>query len=325
MKRIFVTGIAGFIGFHLSLALKKRGDFVIGCDNFNPYYDVTLKRMREKMLGDSDISVLNCDIVDKDLVLKTLQENAITHVVHLAAQAGVRYSLKNPQSYVHSNLSGFTQVLEAVRMFPEIKLIYASSSSVYGLNSKTPFSETDAVDQPASFYGATKRSNELIAHAYNHLYGLSCTGLRFFTVYGPWGRPDMAYFSFCKAILEKRPIPAFGQGKLMRDFTYIDDIVQGTMAAVDLGAEREIFNLGNNSPVSVLELIQLLEMHLGCKANIVWEDAPPGDVKVTFADITKSQKVLGFKPNTSLEVGLKKFTDWYLEYSNSNLQTTNLI
>lgn len=314
MKRIFVTGIAGFIGFHLALALKKRGDVVVGCDNFNAYYDPALKKERARLLSEAGISVISFDIVDKETIEKNLKEHRITHFVHLAAQAGVRYSLKHPESYVHSNLNGFVQVLEALRSFPEIKLTYASSSSVYGLNSKIPFSETDSVDHPASFYGATKRSNELIAHSYHHIHGLSCTGLRFFTVYGPWGRPDMAYYSFSRAILENEPIPVFGEGKLMRDFTYVDDIVKGTMAAVDLGARCEIFNLGNNTPVSVLDLISMLESHLGQKAQISWQPMPAGDVPITYADIAKSKRILGFEPKTSLYVGLKHFTDWYLEY-----------
>lgn len=319
MKRIFITGIAGFIGFHLALALRKRGDHVFGCDNFNSYYDPGLKRHRASKLASQEIFISECDIVDQESILKILKEKSITHIVHLAAQAGVRYSLKHPESYVHSNLNGFVQILEAVRHFPDIKLTYASSSSVYGLNSKTPFSETDPVDRPASFYGATKRSNELIAHSYHHTHGLSCTALRYFTAYGPWGRPDMAYFSFSKAILASQPITVFGQGKLMRDFTYIDDIVQGTIAAIDLGAECEIFNLGNNSPVSVLELISTLESLLGKKAQLIFEPVPPGDVNATFADIAKSKQILGFNPKTPLKEGLRQFTDWYLDYSASSI------
>lgn len=314
MKRIFVTGIAGFIGFHLSLALKKRGDFVIGCDNFNSYYDPRLKKVRSEILEKEQVGVFSCDIVNKEAIVKLLQENGITHCVHLAAQAGVRYSLQNPQSYVHSNLDGFTQILEAIRALPHIVLTYASSSSVYGLNGKIPFCETDPVNHPASFYGATKRSNELIAHAYHNMHGISCTGLRFFTVYGPWGRPDMAYFSFCKAILEKKPIPVFGDGKFLRDFTYIDDIVEGVLAVIDLGAKWDIFNLGNNSPESVLDLIRHLESHLQCQAQIAWELAPVGEVPITYADIDKSREVLGFQPKTSLYEGIGHFTQWYLEW-----------
>ncbi len=314
MKRIFITGIAGFIGFHLAVALKKRGDAVFGCDNFNSYYDARLKKERENKLSELGISVIHCDITDRKQIEDAIRNNSITHVVHLAAQAGVRYSLQHPESYVHSNLSGFVQVLEALRLFPETKLIYASSSSVYGLNSKTPFSETDPVNRPASFYGSTKRAGELIAHSYHHLFGIACTGLRFFTVYGPWGRPDMAYYSFAKAILNEEPISVFGEGKLMRDFTYIDDIVEGTIAAIDLGASYEIFNLGNNCPVSVIDLISTLESLLGKKARISFEPTPPGDVLATFADIAKAKATLGFEPRTSLACGLAKFTEWYLDY-----------
>ena len=230
----------------------------------------------------------------------------------------MRYSLTHPQSYVHSNLDGFVQVLEALRSAPGVKLTYASSSSVYGLNTKIPFAETDPVDKPASFYGATKRSNELIAHAYHHTHGLSVTGLRFFTVYGPWGRPDMAYYSFTKAILEGKPITVFDKGELKRDFTYVDDIVEGVVKAVDLGAACELFNLGNNHPVSVLELVETLEKHLGKKAIVTFSEKPPGDVAVTYADISKSGKVLGFEPRTSLAEGLKAFTDWYTQTTSND-------
>lgn len=313
MKRIFISGIAGFIGFHLARALKKRGDAVFGCDNFNPYYDPALKRERSEILSEEGIEVIEADITDKDLLIDLLRKHQITHFVHLAAQAGVRYSLQHPEKYVHSNLNGFVQVMEALRQLPRIKFIFASSSSVYGLNSKIPFSESDPVEQPASLYGATKRCNEVIAHSYHHLYGISCTALRFFTVYGPWGRPDMAYYSFTRDILQEKPIPVFGEGKLMRDFTYIDDIVRGTIAAIDLGATNEIFNLGNNNPVSVLDLISTLEIHLKKKALLSFQPAPPGDVPVTYADVSKSNSILGFTPQTSLCDGLEKFTQWYLE------------
>jgi UDP-glucuronate 4-epimerase len=312
MKCILVSGISGFIGFHVSLALKRRGDAVFGFDNFNSYYDPALKRKRAELLLHAGIPVFEGDIVDKERIKAEMGQRGITHFVHLAAQAGVRYSIKHPESYVHSNLNGFVQILEALRDFPHTKLIYASSSSVYGLNSIVPFAETDPVEKPASFYGATKRCNELIAHSYHYLYGIACTGLRFFTAYGPWGRPDMAYYTFTKAILEDKPIPVFGEGKLMRDFTYIDDIVQGIVAAIDLGAPHEIFNLGNNAPVSVLELIAHLESHLGKKAILSFQPVPPGDIPITYADIAKSQKILGFEPKTPLREGLKKFTDWYL-------------
>jgi UDP-glucuronate 4-epimerase len=314
MKRIFITGNAGFIGYHLSLALKRRGDAVFGCDNFNSYYDPELKKERARRLAAEGIPVIDCDITQREIIENEIQRHDITHFVHLAAQAGVRFSLKSPESYVHSNLNGFVQILEALRKFPGVKLTYASSSSVYGMNTKVPFAESDPVNLPASFYGATKRSNELIAQSYHHLFGIPCTALRFFTVYGPWGRPDMAYFSFSKAILEGTPIPVFGEGKLMRDFTYIDEIVKGTMAAIDLESMCEIFNLGNNKPVSVIDLISILEDYLGKKAKIEFEPLSPGEVPITFADISKSQKTLGFAPKTSLEEGLKHFTEWYLAY-----------
>jgi UDP-glucuronate 4-epimerase len=314
MKRIFITGISGFIGFHLGLALKQRGDAVSGCDNFNSYYDPSLKRERAQLLAEAGISVIDCDVVDRARIEVEIKNNRISHLVHLAAQPGVRHSIKHPESYMHSNLNGFVQILEALRHFSDIKFIYASSSSVYGLNSKTPSAETDLALQPTNFYGATKRCNEVIAHSYHHIHGIFCTGLRFFTVYGPWGRPDMAYYFFSKAILDEEPIPVFGEGKLMRDYTYIEDIVKGTIAAIDQGAANEIFNLGNNSPVSVLELISILESQLGKKARISFQPMPPGDVPITYADITKSQKILGFEPKTSLREGMKKFTDWYVNY-----------
>jgi UDP-glucuronate 4-epimerase len=314
MKRVFISGIAGFIGFHLGLKLKNRVEAVFGCDHFNDYYDPLLKHQRAQQLEKMGISVLHCDVVDKQRLQEAMKHHGISHFVHLAAQAGVRHSLQSPDSYVHSNLHGFVQVLEAIRDFPHIKFIYASSSSVYGLNAKTPFSENDPVEQPASFYGATKRCNEVIASSYHHTYGIHCTGLRFFTAYGPWGRPDMAYFSFSKAILDEKPISVFGEGKLMRDFTYIDDIVDGTIAAIDYGAMHEIFNLGNRHPVTVLELISILESQLGKKAILSFQPMARGDVPITYADMTKSQKVLGFTPKTALHEGLKKFTDWYLDY-----------
>jgi UDP-glucuronate 4-epimerase len=319
MKRILITGIAGFIGYHLAVALKKRGDWVIGWDNFNSYYAPALKRERANRLKALEIPVIAADITECAQLQKDLKEHAITHLVHLAAQAGVRYSLQHPESYVHSNLSGFVQVLEALRLFPEIKFTYASSSSVYGLNQKIPFAEHDPVNHPASFYGATKRANELIAHSYHHMYGISCTGLRFFTVYGPWGRPDMAYFSFSKAILEDETIPVFGEGKLMRDFTYIDDIIKGTLAAIDLEHPCEMFNLGNHSPVNVLELISILEKLLDKKAKLAFKPTPPGDVPITYADLSKSKKILGYEPTTSLEAGLKQFVDWYADYFPASL------
>ena len=224
----------------------------------------------------------------------------------------MRYSLTSPKSYVHSNLEGFVAILELLRRYADIAFIYASSSSIYGLNTKIPFSETDSSDRPASLYGATKKSNEMMAHAYHHLFGLRCTALRFFTVYGPWGRPDMAYFSFTKAVLEEKPIPVFGDGSLLRDFTYIDDIVQGTLSAIDLGASNEVFNLGNNEPKSVIALIEILEKLLGKKAILEFLPTPSIEIPITYADISKSERILGFHPKTSLQEGLEHFAEWYL-------------
>ncbi len=310
-KKILITGSAGFIGFHLALFLKSRGDFVIGCDNFNPYYDPLLKKKRAALLLEKGISVIDEDICNTSAIEKLVTDHQITHIVHLAAQAGVRYSVTHPEKYVHSNLDGFVQIMEVCKKHPHVKCVFASSSSVYGLNKKIPFAETDPTDEPASFYGATKKCNELIAKSYHNLYGISLTGLRFFTVYGPWGRPDMAYFSFTKAILEGKPLPVYGNGKLKRDFTYIDDIVKGTAAAIDLESSFEIFNLGNNKPEEVLTLISFIEEILGKKATLNFLPGPPGEVEATYADITKSQKFLGFTPKTSLKDGLTHFLTWY--------------
>jgi UDP-glucuronate 4-epimerase len=312
-KKIFITGIAGFIGYHLALALKKRGDFVIGCDNFNDYYDPALKRARATNLEQAKIPVHALDICETEEIEKLLLENQITHFVHLAAQAGVRHSIKNPEPYVSTNLKGFVAILELLRKYPKVKLVYASSSSVYGMNKKIPFSEEDPTEMPANLYGATKKSNELLAHSYHHLFGLSVTGLRFFTVYGPWGRPDMAYFSFTKALLQGEPIKLYNLGKMERDFTYIDDIVQGTLAAIDLGAACEIFNLGGNQPYSIQTLISLLEQQTQKKAKLELLPLQLGEVPTTYADITKAQRLLGFQPKTSLSMGLSHFVDWYLE------------
>ncbi len=314
VKRILITGAAGFIGFHLALHLKKRGDLVVGIDNFNAYYDPKLKRDRRDQLVQAGIEVLTADIRDRDFLRLLLLRNEITHVVHLAAQAGVRHSLFEPDDYVASNLHGFVSILEACRAFPSIKLIYASSSSVYGLNKKTPFSVEDPTDQPANLYGATKKANEVMAHAYHHLYGLSVTALRYFTVYGPWGRPDMAYYRFTSQICEKQPIQVFNRGQMKRDFTYIDDIVRGTTAAVDLGAACETFNLGNNRPVALLHMIQLLEEGLGLKAAKEMLPMQMGEVTETYADIEKSQKMLNFQPLISLEEGISNFLEWYRAY-----------
>lgn len=309
-KRVFVTGAAGFIGFHLARALKRRGDEVLGFDNFNDYYSPDLKRKRTGILEKEGIKVVEGDICDAEALSRACQDS--THFVHLAAQAGVRYSLTNPQAYVKANIEGFVNVLEWCRKQKQVSLVYASSSSVYGRNSKTPFSINDPVDHPASLYGATKRSNELLADTYQALYRFSTIGLRFFTVYGPWGRPDMAYFSFTKALMSGEPIEVYNEGKMERDFTYVDDIVEGILAAIDRKTSKsELYNLGNEKPVSVLKFIEILEKITGRKAKKKLLPMQLGDVLSTHADISLSKQYLGFSPKFSLEEGLGKFVEWY--------------
>ncbi len=312
-KRIFITGIAGFIGFHLAKFLNQNNHFVIGCDNFNDYYDPKLKKMRSQLLQAEGIQVLEADICHADKLGQALDEHNITHLVHLAAQAGVRYSLVAPEKYVHSNLQGFVQLLEVLKRRSHIKLVFASSSSVYGLNQKIPFSETDKTIHPANFYAATKIANEAIAHSYHHLYGISMVGLRYFTVYGPWGRPDMAYYLFTEAIMQGKPIILYDSGNMQRDFTYIDDIVKGTVAALDFDAGFEIFNLGNNQPSAITQLISIIEKETKKSALKEYKPMQAGEVPITFADIVKSQKALHFQPKTSLEEGMKLFVEWYLK------------
>jgi UDP-glucuronate 4-epimerase len=314
MKKILITGAAGFIGFHLSLFLKKRGDWVLGLDNFNSYYSLSLKREREKLLNQQGIKIINENICNSEKLKEIIEENQITNIVHLAAQAGVRYSLSNPNKYVSSNLEGFVSMMEACKHFPTIPVVYASSSSVYGLNKQIPFKNTDRTDKPANLYGATKKANELIAHAYHNLYKIPMTGLRYFTVYGPWGRPDMAYYSFTKNILAGEAINLFNKGDMQRDFTYIDDIVKGTAAAIDKSFDYEIFNLGNNQPKNLSDLIISLETLLGKKAKFNLLPMPKEDLKTTFADISSSQQQLNFFPQTPLEKGLENFINWYLTY-----------
>ncbi|KAI5056293.1 hypothetical protein GOP47_0028111 [Adiantum capillus-veneris] len=316
---VLVTGAAGFVGTHVSLALKKRGDGVLGLDNFNNYYDPSLKRSRRELLERHGIFVIQGDINDGLLIKRLFDIISFTHVMHLAAQAGVRYALENPGSYVHSNIAGLVTLFEACKSAnPQPSIVWASSSSVYGLNTKVPFVESDRTDQPASLYAATKKAGEEIAHTYNHIYGLSITGLRFFTVYGPWGRPDMAYFSFTKSILQGRPITIYqgaNDADLARDFTYIDDIVKGCVAALDtsgrstgsggkkLGpAPLRVYNLGNTSPVSVPTLVDILEQLLKVKAvrNIV-KMPRNGDVPFTHANVTLARTELGYNPTTDLQ------------------------
>ncbi|KAF5182502.1 Udp-glucuronate 4-epimerase [Thalictrum thalictroides] len=333
---VLVTGSAGFVGTHVSLALKKRGDGVVGLDNFNNYYDPSLKKARKSLLNKNGIFVVDGDLNDARLLSKLFDIVAFTHVMHLAAQAGVRYAMENPGSYVHSNIAGLVTLLEACKSAnPQPSIVWASSSSVYGLNDKVPFSELDRTDQPASLYAATKKAGEEITHTYNHIYGLSITGLRFFTVYGPWGRPDMAYFSFTRNILQGKPITVY-RGKnrvdLARDFTYIDDIVKGCLGSLDTSgkstgsggkkrgaAPYRIFNLGNTSPVTVPTLVSILERHLKVKAKKNIVDMPGnGDVPFTHANISLASREFGYKPTTDLQTGLKKFVKWYLSYYGYN-------
>lgn len=314
MKKIFVTGAAGFIGFHLIKALKKCGYQVLGIDNFNDYYSPLLKKDRCLKLKEMDCEIFKIDLVNSRLLQKKIEEFNPTHIVHLAAQAGVRYSLKNPDAYLQSNLIGFTNLLEAIKDKPHIQTIYASSSSVYGDNQKTPFSEKDQTDKPKNLYGATKKANELMAYAYHSLYDLKLIGMRFFTVYGPWGRPDMAYYLFSKAIMEGNPVEIYEGASIKRDFTYIDDIIEGILSALDIDSTYEVFNLGNNKPVLLNDFIETLEEALGKKAIKTYLPQAKGDMEVTFADISKSQEILGFNPKTDLRAGLQKFADWFTEY-----------
>ncbi|KAH0460752.1 hypothetical protein IEQ34_008327 [Dendrobium chrysotoxum] len=329
---VLVTGAAGFIGSHCSLALRKRGDGIVGLDNFNSYYDPSLKKARRSHLSSHSIFIVDGDINDARLLSKLFDIVPFSHVLHLAAQAGVRYAIENPSSYIHSNIAGLVTLLEAVKSAdPQPAFIWASSSSVYGLNDIVPFSESHRTDRPASLYAATKKAGEEITHTYNHIHGLSITGLRFFTVYGPWGRPDMAYFSFTKAILAGKSITIY-RGRdglnLARDFTYIDDIVRGCLASLDTAgkstgsggkkrgpAPYRIFNLGNTSPVNVPTLVSILERHLKLKAKKhVIEMPSNGDVPFTHANITLAMAELGYKPTTNLDAGLKKFVKWYISY-----------
>lgn len=317
-KNVFITGVAGFIGFHAALKLKQKGDNVIGFDNFNDYYSPQLKRDRAKILLGAGVKIIEGDIGDYALLQKSVENFNTTHLLHLAAQAGVRFSLENPRSYLKSNLDGFLNILEICRARPSIKLTYASSSSVYGNNKKIPFSIEDRTDDQASLYGVTKKTNELMAHTYAHLFGVSATGLRFFTVYGPWGRPDMAYFSFAKAIMQDRPIEVFNHGSMKRDFTYIDDIVDGIIAALDLEGTGQLFNLGHHHPEELLHLIALLEKGLGRKAQKILLPMQQGDVVSTYADISDSTQYLGFTPKVTLEEGISRFVDWFKSYRASD-------
>ena len=333
MKKILVTGAAGFIGFHLSKRLLTRGDEVVGLDNLNDYYDVALKKARLAQLEDSqNFRFIQLDLANRKGIAELFADAKITHVVNLAAQAGVRYSIENPYAYVDSNLVGFVNLLEGCRHHKIEHFVFASSSSVYGLNTNMPFSVHHNVDHPISLYAATKKANELMAHTYAHLYGLPTTGLRFFTVYGPWGRPDMALFKFTKAIIEDKPIDVYNYGQMRRDFTYIDDIVEGIVRVLDKipepnpnwsgespdpsrsPAPYRLYNIGNNNPVELMHYIEVLENVLGKKAKKKMLPMQAGDVSATYADVDDLEREVGFKPKTTIEAGIKNFIEWYKQY-----------
>jgi UDP-glucuronate 4-epimerase len=331
--KVLVTGAAGFIGFHVSRYLLERGDQVVGVDNLNDYYDVSLKEARlQQLFKYSSFRFMKVDISERTDISSLFVAEAFDKVVHLAAQAGVRYSLENPHAYADSNLVGFLNILEGCRQSSIQHLVYASSSSVYGANETMPFSVHDNVDHPVSLYAATKKCNELMAHSYSHLYGLPVTGLRFFTVYGPWGRPDMSPFLFARAILEGKPIKVFNHGLHRRDFTYIDDIVEGVVRVLDRVATSDekwsglkpdpatsrapykVYNIGNNEPVELLRYIELIEDAIGRKADKELLPLQPGDVEHTYADVEDLVRDTGYKPATSIELGVRKFVSWYRQY-----------
>ncbi|MFA5576791.1 MAG: NAD-dependent epimerase [Tissierellaceae bacterium] len=331
--KIFTTGVAGFIGFHLSNQLLSKSHQILGIDSINDYYDTNLKEDRLSILKQNHNFIFNkVDLKDKKSIDNIFKEYKPDYVINLAAQAGVRYSIENPYAYVDSNLIGFMNILEACRSHPVKHLLYASSSSVYGGNKIAPFSINHNVDHPVSLYAATKKANELMAHTYSHLYGIPTTGLRFFTVYGPWGRPDMAYYSFTKDILSGKSIKVFNHGNMERDFTYIDDIVEGIVKLIDKIPEGDkswdeskdsistsfapykIYNIGNNNPVKLMRFIDALEKAIGKEAEKIYMDMQPGDVVRTYADVSDLERDIGFRPATSIEEGLQKFVDWYMEY-----------
>ena len=332
-NNVLVTGAAGFIGYHLSKRLLENGFSVTGIDNLNSYYDVSLKEARlERLKSFENFSFFKEDISDKEALQNIFKHAHFDVVVNLAAQAGVRYSLKNPQAYVDANIVGFVNILECCRHNGVKHLVFASSSSVYGANTKMPFSVHHNVDHPVSLYAASKKANELMAHTYSHLFGLPCTGLRFFTVYGPWGRPDMALFLFTKAILEEKPIKVFNHGRMQRDFTYIDDIIEGVVRVMGRLPEPDptwngddpdpgtsytgykIYNIGNNNPVELMEFIAVIEKVLGKEAKKEFLDLQPGDVPATYADVDDLIKDVGFKPGTTIDTGIRRFVEWFKDY-----------
>ncbi|MFZ2491331.1 MAG: NAD-dependent epimerase [Thermoanaerobaculia bacterium] len=331
---ILVTGAAGFIGFHTSQKLLARGERVVGIDNLNDYYDVRLKEARLAILQQNErFTFEKLDVSDREGIKHLFEKHAFKRVIHLAAQAGVRYSLQNPHAYVDSNLQGFLNILEGCRHAKSEHLVYASSSSVYGANGKLPFSEHDNIDHPMSLYAASKKANELMAHSYSSLYELPTTGLRFFTVYGPWGRPDMALFLFTKAMLAGEPIQLFNNGEMIRDFTYVGDIVEGVVRVLDHPAARDaswsavdpdparsyapyrVFNIGNNKPVHLLDCIAALERALGIEAKRELLPMQAGDVPATQADVSELEKAVGFRPETTIEEGIARFVEWYREFN----------
>jgi UDP-glucuronate 4-epimerase len=316
--KVLVTGAAGFIGMHATKRLLARGDEVVGIDSLSTYYSVKLKQDRLAQLAHPKFRFEKLDIADAPALEKLFAREEPDAVLNLAAQAGVRYSLENPQAYVQTNLVGFANVLECCRRHPPRHLVYASSSSVYGTNTELPWSETQNVDHPISLYAATKKANELQAHVYSHLYGLSTTGLRFFTVYGPWGRPDMSAYLFADAIMKRRPIQVFNHGDMERDFTFVDDIVEGTIRVLDRPApppsRYAIFNIGNHQPVKLLDYIALLERALDKEARLEMKPMQPGDVKATYADTTALRHAVGFAPSTPLKSGLERFAAWFKQY-----------
>ncbi|YBA60573.1 NAD-dependent epimerase [Klebsiella pneumoniae] len=334
--KFLVTGAAGFIGFHVSKRLLNDGHQVVGIDNINDYYDVKLKESRVEQLESPSFTFYKLDLADRDGMAKLFETEQFERVIHLAAQAGVRYSLENPYAYADSNLTGYLNILEGCRHNKVQHLLYASSSSVYGLNRKMPFSTDDSVDHPVSLYAATKKANELMAHTYSHLYSIPTTGLRFFTVYGPWGRPDMALFKFTKAMLEGKSIDVYNYGKMKRDFTYIDDIVEAIVRIQDVipqpdpewtveegspatsSAPYRVYNFGNSSPVELMDYINALEQALGLEAKKNMMPIQPGDVLNTSAETQALYKTIGFKPETPVQQGVKNFVDWYKEYYQYN-------